>query len=305
MKRFIKKTLLFLLPIFVLGFIMELFLRNISNDYQYKKEYLDQNAHEIETLILGSSHAYYGLDPAFFSKKAFNASYISQSLNYDFEILKKYENHFNNLETLIIPISYFSFYGDLATDKEAWRIKNYAIYYKINAVNSFTDYSEMLSNNLEINIKRLISYYVKQKTNIKCSTLGWGTDYNSKNTQDLIETGESAAKRHSKNNINLKSNQVIFNRNVVILNSIISWCESRNVKIIFFTPPAYKTYQKYLNKDQLNLTIETITKEVSHHKNCNYLNLLYDSNFTAQDFYDADHLSEIGAKKLSIKIDKL
>jgi hypothetical protein len=33
--------------------------------------------------------------------------------------------------------------------------------------------------------------------------------------------------------------------------------------------------------------------------------MINDSTFIAKDFFDADHLSEIGAKKLSIKLDRL
>ena len=39
--------------------------------------------------------------------------------------------------------------------------------------------------------------------------------------------------------------------------------------------------------------------------NVTYQNFLLDSSFSAIDFYDADHLDEIGAKKLTSKIDSL
>lgn len=42
-----------------------------------------------------------------------------------------------------------------------------------------------------------------------------------------------------------------------------------------------------------------------NYENCTYVNMINDSTFIAKDFFDADHLSEIGAKKLSIKLDRL
>ncbi len=33
--------------------------------------------------------------------------------------------------------------------------------------------------------------------------------------------------------------------------------------------------------------------------------MISDSTFIAEDYFDADHLSEIGAKKLSLKINKI
>ena len=89
MNKFITKLIIFCLPILLGTLVLEVLLRNIPNDYSQKKEYLDENSSEIETLILGSSHSFYGLNPKYFSSKTFNASHISQSLNYDYKIINK------------------------------------------------------------------------------------------------------------------------------------------------------------------------------------------------------------------------
>ena len=107
----------------------EVVLRNIPNDYIYKKKYLDVYSNEIETLVLGSSHSFYGVNPAFFFKNTFNASHISQSFDYDLEILEKYDGYLGELKTVVIPISYFSLFHKLESGSESWRIKNYIIYY--------------------------------------------------------------------------------------------------------------------------------------------------------------------------------
>ena len=66
----------------------------------------------------------------------------------------------------------------------------------------------------------------------------------------------------------------------------------------------FETYCQNLNLEQLNVTIKTITGICSNYNNCIYFNLLSDPNFVSEDFYDADHLSEIGAEKLSKIINK-
>lgn len=136
-----------------------------------------------------------------------------------------------------------------------------------------------------------------------CTELGWGTEYNSDKAKDLVDTGKAAAERHSYILHDAK-NQIVMKENMAYLDSIIRWSEQHDVKVLFFTPPAFKTYREHLNKEQLNLTIETINYLVLNHDNCCYLNMLADTNFVARDFYDADHLSEIGAKKLSLFINK-
>lgn len=278
---------------------MEILLRNTPNDYLFKKQYLDKHSSEIETLILGSSHSFYGINPEYFSSNTFNASHISQSLNYDFEILKKYQEQFKNLKTIILPISYFTLFGKLEAGSESWRVKNYIIYYDLNSSKSLIDYSEVLSNRINVNVKRIASYYVLGNSTISCTDLGWGTSYNSKNARDLAETGKTAAMRHTRE-INSDKYQQIFQENIFNLESIIQWSNKNNVKILLLTPPAFKTYRQNLNQEQLKITINTTSDICSKYDNCIYDNLLSDTNFVATDFYDADHLSEIGAKKLSV-----
>ena len=123
MKKFLFHLSKIILPILFFFLVLEIAIRKIPNDYQLKKDYLDKNAAEINTLILGSSHTFYGLNPEYFSKKTFNAAYVSQSLDLDYEILKKYDSKLKNLKTVIVPISYFSLFETLDTDVEKWRIK--------------------------------------------------------------------------------------------------------------------------------------------------------------------------------------
>lgn len=304
MKQFLIKVTIISLPILFGALFMEFLLRNTPNDYLFKKQYLDKNSAEIETLILGSSHSFYGFNPEYFSSNTFNASHISQSLNYDYEILKKYKDQFKNLKTIILPISYFTLFGKLEAGSESWRVKNYIIYYDLNSSKSLTDYSEVLSNRIDVNIKRIVSYYVLGNSTISCTKLGWGTNYNSQNARDLIASGKTAAQRHTIDNVNSDKYQEIFNENRLILNSIIKWCAKNNVNVLLLTPPAFETYRQNLNQEQLKITVNTTRNICSKYDNCIYYNLLSDTNFVATDFYDADHLSEIGAKKLSVLINQ-
>ena len=92
-----------------------------------------------------------------------------------------------------------------------------------------------------------------------------------------------------------------FNRSVVI-NLFSEFCKQRNIKLIFLTTPTYSTYRENLNANQLKKTFETINEFVNTHSNCYYFNWFEDKTFVAEDFFDADHLSDIGAKKLSKKL---
>ena len=162
-------------------------------------------------------------------------------------------------------------------------------------------HSEVLSNKLNVNSKRIKSYYLLGNSPISSTDLGWGTRFNSKNARDLVNTGKTAAKRHTKD-INSDKYQEIFNDNILVLNSILEWCKKNNINVLLLTPPAFETYRKNLNQEQLEKTIITSRNICSKYENCNYYNLLFDTNFVKIDFFDADHLSEMGAKKLSVLI---
>ena len=66
MKKFLLYILKIILPILFFFLVLEIAIRNIPNDYKLKQKYLQQNTAEINTLILGSSHTYYGLKPNLF-----------------------------------------------------------------------------------------------------------------------------------------------------------------------------------------------------------------------------------------------
>jgi hypothetical protein len=301
MKRFIFKTLLFLLPIVILAVPIEYLLQQIPNNYTYKKNYLDKHAGEIQVLILGASDLFFGLDPVYFKQNTFNASHVSQTLDWDYKIFSKYQDRFDDLKIVIIPISYPTLWAKLEEGVESWRTKNYAIYYGL-ATKSWMNHSELLKGKLSVNIQRLYQYYFKGKSDISCTELGWGTDYKSGNTVDLEKSGKAAALYHTYKNIYSEENTKIFTENLAILNSFIEICTEKNMELIFLTPPAYYTYRENLNIKQWNKMLETMTDLVKGHNNCQYINMMDDRDFTAEDFYDANHLDERGAKKFSEKI---
>jgi hypothetical protein len=131
--------------------------------------------------------------------------------------------------------------------------------------------------------------------------LGYGTAFNSKNAKNLEETGKEAALNHTKK----IENNVSFPKNEKALKSIVKFAQQKNIKVIFITSPAYKTYTDRLKPQQLKNTISYVKSLVSKNKNTYYLDLLDDPRFEARDFFDADHLNEIGAKKFTLIMDSI
>jgi hypothetical protein len=255
-------------------------------------------------IILGNSYAYFGLNPEYFKPKTFNAGYLSQSLNYDFEIFKKYRESFEKLHTVVIPITYSSLFRNLENTGEIWRTRNYRLYFDIDLNDSYSliDNFEILNNKLFVNLIRLNSVYLKGEA-ITCNELGWGYKYTSDKARDLVTSGRVAISH----TVDMSNEEIIkvYNYNTSVLDSITNWCYNRNIKVVFLTLPAYKTYRENIKVEQYTLMQESIQSIVSKFNNSLYINLFEDESFQKIDFYDADHLSDIGAKKLSLMIDSL
>jgi hypothetical protein len=301
MDKFIKNTLIFIFPILILGIGIEVLMRNIPNVYSYKKAYLDKNSRKLKVLYLGQSHTFFGINPSYSKYKSFNAAYVSQSIDLDWAILRKYQSQWDSLRYIIIPVDYFSLFSKLENGVEASRMKNYRIYYDIdpNPYSNILNKFEIFSNTPITLKEKIQDYYIRKiPPSIKCSELGYySTLKNGK--RDLIVTGKKDAELHT------RADKGNFNEIFKDLKSILEFAEAKKIKVLIFTSPAYYSYVQNLDTNQLNITYRTIAELDKSHGNVTYIDLLTDSSFNSNDFYDADHLNDIGAQKLTMKLDSI
>ncbi len=180
---------------------IELILRNIPNDYSYKRKYLDENAEKIEVLFLGNSHVSYDINPAFIQLRSFKASHGSQTIDYDYMLIEKYSTRFKNLKYLVIPIDYFTLFTRFSDGWEENRIKNYNIYYGMHQGFKISYYFEILNNKFSANISRIIRFYTNSISHKYCKNLGNSFNDNYPIQKEMIDNGSFRAfVQHSINN---------------------------------------------------------------------------------------------------------
>lgn len=298
MKNIIIKTGIFLLPVIILALVFETMLRRIPNEYSYKNQYMLQHADSIQVLVLGSSHGYLDLNPAYLPPHTFNAALSSQSIDYDLQILQKYDTSWKSLKYIVLPVSYFTLFSNLSEAGEYWRVKYYMLYYQFHSSHKFNEYTEILCGSLELNLRRLIRYYLLRRPVVGCDSSGWAIPFPV--NQDVAASGFEGARKHRVANL-----QKLYPAHKAILEEIIAFAKKKNARVLFFTAPAYSTYYNNLEPKQLALTLSTMSELVSQNSNTSYYNFLRDSSFTLSDFYDGDHLNGVGAEKMSKKIDSL
>lgn len=83
---------------------------------------------------------------------------------------------------------------------------------------------------------------------------------------------------------------------------IIQACKERNVVLFLLNTPTYITYRESLNQQQLYLMDSICDALADGYDHFYRLDYFVDTTFIDEDFYDADHLCEIGAKHLSERI---
>jgi hypothetical protein len=299
MKKFIRQIILFFLPVILIFLLTEYAVTTVPNSHKLKGDYLRNKASTIETLILGSSHTFYGVNPNYFSSNTFNASNVSQSPDIDLAILKTYEDSLINLGTVVIRLSYDTLFEQLKNSSEDWRLKDYKIYSEIKFDYAFKHNFELLSAGPSRCMAVLINYYFKNESLLNCNVLGWGNDLQQKPPTNLNQVGKLVAEKHTAKTWDL------LDDNITIFKALIEWCQKRNVKVIIVTPPAYKSYREHLSKNQLNKMIQVGYDLSLNSRNCVYYNLIDDKSFIATDFFDPDHLNKRGAQKLSLFINGL
>ena len=265
MKKFIKRLIIFLIPILILFILLEYAIRQIPNTYKYKNEWMSQHADSLNTLILGNSHCMSGVNPLYLTNSAFNFANSSQDLERDYFVLTKYENMYNNLKCVILSFSYCQDRMD-NTDKS--RLKYYGIYM------GYEKYKYSVEITSSITYEK-IKDYLKEGTS-QYSPLGFRVNKFSKDNLEV--SGIKAAKRHTLNN------RKDLDDNLKYLHKIIQFCEDKQIQLILVTTPTWHSYYEHLDKN---------------HENVFYFNFLKDDRFNDNDFKDGDHLSEEGAEKFT------
>lgn len=293
MKRFIVKTLLFLLPLFILLILVEFGIRSIPNDYSYKNNWLEEHANEVKVLTFGSSHGYYGINPHAFSELTFNAAHVSQNLNYDKFIFSKFIDKADSLRCVVLPVSYFSLNGKvLIGGTEAWRNKKYMLYYECPyRRHSFMNW-EIYNGKLLKNCKKVCKYALCDKNDVNVDSLGWCA----MDEVEWLDDSQAAVKRHTASDIDYEKVRLSVER----VRFIIEECRSRNINVVMVTLPAFETYREKLNERQLSIVVDSCNKLSLEYDNVAYLDLLADDRFERTDFFNSDHLCKTGATKVSV-----
>lgn len=300
MFRFILKAVLFLVPILAVFAVIEIGTRLIPNDYSFKFAWMDQNAEDLEVLVLGNSHAYRGIDPEYLSLKAFNAANVSQTLDYDQLIFDFYRPRMKNLKCVVINISYQSLFNVLSESAENWREKNYWIYSDIMVQPPAIKHRiELATGRTSDKIKRLLRFATNNGTDVASAPFGFDGVDEVQSDLELEESAEAVVDRHTQSDFKNLSGHIER------LKTIIDDCEQDGIRVLLVTLPVSAHYRSHISARQWDTTTQTCMMLSRDYGNVTYHSFFADDAFEQNDFKDVDHLNAAGAKKLTRMLDKL
>lgn len=294
MRKFLKNIAWFSLIIALLLGVGELVVRNMKTSYTYKDAWLRAHGQGVNTLVLGSSHLYFGVMPQLLGDSAFNLANISQTPEYDFGLLKHYGPNLPNLKRVIIPISYFTYVDpELETIDPRLAIQ-YQVGMNLGLHSKLSRYNFCLSD-FQSYAQRLRSIVINVDIN-NCDSLGFGLGYD-------IETRAKNWRSATKSRVEDVTRSTPGRAREVnaTLRQLIAWCRKRNIRVYFVTTPVIAEFRQLMDKGQ-HAEMLDITRKICADTGTPWLYLMDDETFEDADFHDSDHLTPTGAHKLTLRL---
>lgn len=297
MRRFVINTLLFALLVALTLAAGEVLVRNSTNSYSYKNQYILDNGSKISTLILGDSHNYYAINPAVLGDSAFNLANVSQNYEYDYRLLEHYLPYLPNLKTVVLSLSYHSLRDPLFEEgDEWWMANNYKIYMDIDKHSDFSRY------NFEISQPDIFSGRVRRALfggKGMCDTLGLSLD----NSPEFCYSGwesESASKARKQTIADTR----FVTENTKWLDRLCRLCHEYNLRTYLLITPLYEDYRRNMSSQQV-AELYDVARLMYHRYGVILLDFMNDPDFNHDDFFDADHLNHRGAERLSLRLKQI
>lgn len=291
MRRFLRYTLLFSLIILALLGVGEIVVRRMPTSYSYKDGWLRGHGRDVATLVLGSSHTYYGIRPQELGDSVFNLANISQTPEYDLALLEQYLPMMPNLRRVILPISYFTYRDPKLEEMTPGLCVNYKVGMYLPLHSDWSKYNFTISDFAAYS-GRLRGLLWHQQSNV-CDSLGFGLGFDVEGRDARWQ--EKGAERAA------SLTQASPGRAVEVqatLEKLVRLCRSRGIECVLVTTPVWHTFRENMDTAQWN-EAQRLSRRLAADYGLRYYSWFDSPLFTETDFHDSDHLTAPGAAKLT------
>lgn len=293
-------------------------------DYNYLTNAIEESkSKDVESIVVGNSYPLTGIDASILDLKSVSMALSSQDLYYSYKLAELVINNNENIKRCIIGGGYYLVNHDLSKSKNEDainRVKN--VYYpilkdkhnsetvdiiKIPELKQYIDNKVIRYifdlNYLDKYFNRLIyssnkNYFNENRTREKNNMLS-GTSLESISEDDKYRLGAVRAFQHNKLSKYVKTTDAYIR----IFEDFIKFLESKNIEVVIVIFPNTKYYNEFLDKTFEIEFYRIIDRFRS--KNFKLIDFSREGGFEEKDFIDFDHMSELGANKITNMINNI
>jgi hypothetical protein len=310
MKIFLKKILIFsFLPLVIL-LLFDFWLRGQDSIYEKKYEGLLSSKDLVQLLILGNSHATYGVDPTAFSNiYAYNLANLSQTLYFDKRLtLRSIQQGVHKLKYVLISIDYHSLFTESQEHRDYWSWYGHGIEYKkknylLPAISpflwgytprvSFSLLSKTIRNHIRYAGKAIVHFNVEPDIDASAPLQQGFITFTETDEDSFNELSYRERIERYREPVGSKRAEVLTD-----LEDFIVQLQSSGITPIFFTSPTFHEYNQYLDSATIHRNMNDIHR-LSEKYSIDHWDYMDDRRFTKENFYNSDHLNKKGAGKFS------
>jgi hypothetical protein len=293
MSRLWLRMLVFVVPLAFGWTFLEWGMLRVTNSASWKRERLHAIASEVDTLILGSSEAYYGIEPRHLSGTAFNLANTSQSLYYDQQLVEKVLGELPRLRRVIVPVSYFTLYFQLHDHLESWRQYQYSQEWYIPLQRPIDAGNVRLWSRVALYTPRTALEALRKRFRLNLAPRVDDRGWYRVPDEDRWGLGPDEARGRIAVHHGFMHDEYLP-ENSAILDRLITTLRARGIEVVIVTTPVWPTYEAGMRPETW-ARARAVAEELSRKHGVRYLNFLHEPRMTAEDFEDSDHLDADGA----------
>jgi hypothetical protein len=287
MKSFILKTALYLSPFIALFTLLEIAYTHVPNEWSVKSDFIETSMDSIEAVILGPSVTLRGVNPEYIDMTTYNASMRGLDIEMDELVVKKIIKHSPNLKHIVVSVTFNDLHNNGRASRSPFMVY-FDKYFGLKGWRTFIAQERGFNT-----LRKTMGYYFTGKT------ADDGIQPNGYRIFRRTSSGtfERKAQKLSKSLNN--PHEEFVGMNTGYLESIISMCQSSNIRLTILTTPIHSSIVPYIQPTQIETVIRICSNLAKEHQGVYYLNWLRHEVYLDQHFDDPIHLNVEGATMMS------
>jgi hypothetical protein len=309
-QRFFGKLVLLSVPLLLILVYSEYRLSFLNSVYYLKRIGLEQQADQVEVLVMGSSNTAFGVAPEMFSRRGYNLAFMGNGMFSDAGLVQKYSEKMPQLKMVVLTANYFTMGLDYSTFSQLWRQfflrQNFNISVTQTAGLSYDlgfwlnprNYSRIALYGDQALSKILTKH--SKPIDIVTTPSGWFDGGNASGSEATIKLGIAGAKAH-----NVTSDIENYKQNISYWEPLIDDLQRKNIDAAIVLLPTDVSYHGYLDKNKVKV-MTRILREFAVRHHIKFIDYTEDTRFSLKDYTAImpDHMNALGAKKFSKILDE-